>query len=73
MSPLLTLLDLQFIQVNRADTLVMLGSENSVLAQKLSVPAELLGSAGSAIVTHVNIQDLCMYAEAAVNADDSRW
>ncbi|KAJ3004831.1 hypothetical protein NUW54_g4626 [Trametes sanguinea] len=62
-----------FIQMNRFEPLVMCHSENSALAQKLAVPAALLGKPDSVIVAHVSIEDHCAYAEAALHADNSRW
>ena len=59
--------------MNRAQTLAICHSENAIVGQKLSVPAELLGANGSVVVAHVNVHDLCKYAEAVVNADDARW
>ncbi|KAI0748119.1 hypothetical protein C8Q80DRAFT_718172 [Daedaleopsis nitida] len=62
-----------FIQMNRAETLAMCASSNSDLAHKLGFPAQLLGLGNTAIVAHVNVENYCEYAEAAVHADNSRW
>ncbi|KAI0374886.1 hypothetical protein BV20DRAFT_1110710 [Pilatotrama ljubarskyi] len=62
-----------FIQMNRFEPLVMCASENSVLGQKLGIPAPLLGLPDTVVMTHVSIEDHCAYAEAAEHADDARW
>ncbi|OSC97102.1 hypothetical protein PYCCODRAFT_1419963 [Trametes coccinea BRFM310] len=62
-----------FIQMNRFEPLVVCDSENSALAQKLAVPAALLGRHDSVVVVHVSIEDHSAYAEAALHADNSRW
>ncbi|EIW60355.1 uncharacterized protein TRAVEDRAFT_57635 [Trametes versicolor FP-101664 SS1] len=62
-----------FIQMNHFEPLVMCASENSVLGQKLAVPAPLLGLAGTVLVVHVSIEDHCAYADAADRADGARW
>ncbi|RPD66132.1 hypothetical protein L226DRAFT_609031 [Lentinus tigrinus ALCF2SS1-7] len=62
-----------FIQMNRAETLVMCASENQVLGNKLEVPAQLLGLGGTVVVAHVSVENHCEYADAAVHADDTRW
>ncbi|OJT06209.1 hypothetical protein TRAPUB_2940 [Trametes pubescens] len=62
-----------FLQMNHFEPLVMCASENSVLGQKLAVPASLLGLAGTVLVVHVSIEDHCAYADAADRADGARW
>ncbi|KAI0721095.1 hypothetical protein C8T65DRAFT_254839 [Cerioporus squamosus] len=62
-----------FVQMNRAEILVMCASENQVLGKKLEFPAQLLGLGGTAVVAHVNIENHCEYADAAVHADNTRW
>ena len=63
----------QFIQMNRAETLVMCASDNPVLTQKLGFPIQLVGLGDTAVVAHVNIEHLSQYAEAAAHADNTRW
>lgn len=63
----------QFIQMNRAETLVMCASDNAVLGQKLGFPPQLLGLGSTAVVAHVDVEDFSQYAEAAVHADTTRW
>ncbi|TBU65827.1 hypothetical protein BD310DRAFT_1034097 [Dichomitus squalens] len=62
-----------FIQMNRAETLVMCASENAILGQRLGIPAQLLGLGDTAIVAHVDVENYSQYAEAAVHADTARW
>ncbi|KAM5535164.1 hypothetical protein V8D89_011100 [Ganoderma adspersum] len=62
-----------FIQMNRAETLVMCASDNAVLGQKLGFPLQLLGLGSTVVVAHVDVEDFSQYAEAAVHADTTRW
>ncbi|KAH9854226.1 hypothetical protein C2E23DRAFT_89037 [Lenzites betulinus] len=62
-----------FMQVNRFELLVMCASENSVLCQKLGVPAPLQGLVGTVILAHVSIVDHSAYVDATEYADNSRW
>ncbi|KAI0362093.1 hypothetical protein OH77DRAFT_1389918, partial [Trametes cingulata] len=62
-----------FIQMNRFEPLVMCASENTVLGQKLGIPAPLIGLADTVVMAHVSIEDHCAYAEAAEHADGARW
>ncbi|PIL23993.1 hypothetical protein GSI_13744 [Ganoderma sinense ZZ0214-1] len=62
-----------FIQMNRAETLVMCVSDNAVLGEKLGFPPQLLGLGSTAVVAHVDVEDFSQYAEAAVHADTTRW
>ena len=59
--------------MNRSETLVMCVSDNAVLGQKLGFPPQLLGLGSTAVVAHVDIGDLSQYADAATNADTTRW
>ena len=59
--------------MNRAETLVMCASENQVLGNKLGLPPQLVGLGSTVVVAHVSIEDHCEYADAAINADNTRW
>ena len=59
--------------MNRAETLVMCASDNTILGQKLGLPPQLLGLGSTAVVAHVDVEDFSQYADAAVHADTTRW
>ncbi|KAI0831301.1 hypothetical protein BC628DRAFT_1462070 [Trametes gibbosa] len=62
-----------FLQVNRFEPLVLCASENSILCQKLGVPAPLQGLVGTVVLIHVSIVDYSAYVDATEHADNSRW
>ena len=60
--------------MNGPKILIICGSDNSALGQKFSVPADFVGNKGPcAVMVHVQVEDYGKYADAAVNADDTRW
>ncbi|KAI0807314.1 hypothetical protein C8Q74DRAFT_1362835 [Fomes fomentarius] len=62
-----------FVQMNRAEILVMCASDNSVLTQKLGFPGQLVGLGDTAVVSNVSVEDISVYVDAVVHADTARW
>ncbi|KZT26474.1 hypothetical protein NEOLEDRAFT_1131967 [Neolentinus lepideus HHB14362 ss-1] len=61
-----------FLAVAADAVLAFLSSESRMLAEKLGIPAPLIGLGNTVIVSHVSIKDHCAFADLAVEAENVR-